>query len=408
MSTLLEHPQAQALLDQTDVAPDDVRACARHLTAFIQRYLPFFYREEQRGHADTILRGKLTGLQRKTTEPIASQAGQKRRPLQHFVGAGQWDDPTVRMELRRHVREELGDPDAVLVLDNHGVPKQGQDSCGVYRQWCGRLGKVENCQVGYFLAYAAVRGRTLLDARLYLPRERADDGGHRRKTYVPKDVVFQEGWRIGLELLRTSGRELPHGWVTGDDEFGRASALRAQLRLDGERYVLDVPSNTLVRDLSSRRPPARADGRERLPQFERAEVWAARQPKGRWRTFRLGAGEKGPRVVRALQQRLQTKDEDGCVGPRAAGGDPQLREEAANVVHAEQRRQRSAAGRGGAGARGAARRGAVIRGREPGGGTEPLRGAQLDGLAASHDADPVGPVVLAGRTAVVGGKKIRR
>jgi SRSO17 transposase len=316
MSTLLEHPQAQALLDQTDVSPDDVRACARHLTAFIQRYLPCFYRDEQRGHADTILRGKLTGLQRKTTEPIATQAGQKRRPLQHFVGAGQWDDPTVRTELRRHVREELGDPQAVLVLDNHGVPKQGQDSCGVGRQWCGRLGKVENCQVGYFLAYAAPRGRTLIDARLYLPRERADDGRHCRKTYVPEDVVFQEGWRIGLELLRTSGRELPHGWVIGDDEFGRASALRAQLRLDGERYVLDAPGNTLVRDLSSRRPPARAEGRQRLPRFERAEVWAARQPKGRWRTFRLGDGEKGPRVVRALQQRLQTKDEDGCVGPR--------------------------------------------------------------------------------------------
>src|SRR6202023_3419484 len=155
MSTLLEHPQAQALLDQTDVAPDDVRACARHLTAFIQRYLPFFYRAEQRGHADTILRGKLTGLQRKTTEPIASQAGQKRRPLQHFVGAGQWDDHAVLAELRRHVREELAHPEAVLVLDNHGVPKQGDDSCGVARQWCGRLGKVDNCQVGYFLAYTA-------------------------------------------------------------------------------------------------------------------------------------------------------------------------------------------------------------------------------------------------------------
>ena len=129
-------------------------------------------------------------------------------------------------------------------------------------------------------------------------------------------MVFQEGWRIGLELLRSSGRELPHGWVIGDDEFGRAGALRAQLRLDGERYVLDVPCNTSVRDLSSRRPPARAEGRERLPPFERAEVWAARHPKGRWRTFRLGDGEKGPRRVRALQQRLQTKDGDGCVGPR--------------------------------------------------------------------------------------------
>jgi hypothetical protein len=132
----------------------------------------------------------------------------------------------------------------------------------------------------------------LIDVRLYLPRERADDGRNRRKTHVPKDVAFREGWRIGLDLLRTGGRELPHGWVIGDDEFGRASALRAQLRRDGERYVLDVPCNTLVRDLSSRRLPPRAEGRERRPPFERAEVWAARQPKGRWRTFRLGDGEK--------------------------------------------------------------------------------------------------------------------
>ena len=80
--------------------------------------------------------------------------------------------------------------------------------------------------------------------------------------------------------------------------------------------MLNVPGNTFVRDLSSRRPPARAEGRERLPPFERAEAWAARQPKGRWRTFRLGDGEKAPRLVRALQQRPQTKDEDGRVGPR--------------------------------------------------------------------------------------------
>src|SRR5947209_13567250 len=182
MSTILEHPDAQALLDQTDVAPATVRACPRHLTAFVQRYLPFFYRDEQRRHADTVLRGKLTGLHRKTTEPIANQARQKRRPLQHFVGAGRWHDHAVRAELRCHVREELADPDAVLVMDNHGVPKKGDDSCGVGRQWCGHLGKLDNCQVGYVLAYAAPRGRALVDARLYLPAERAADPTHRTKT----------------------------------------------------------------------------------------------------------------------------------------------------------------------------------------------------------------------------------
>lgn len=316
MSTLLEHPEAQALLDQTDLSAADVHACARDLTAFLNRYLPLFYRDEQRRHADTLLRGKLTGLQRKTTEPIATQAGHKRRPLQHFVGAGQWHDHTIRTELRTHVREELADPDAVLILDNHGVPKKGDDSCGVARQWCGRLGKVDNCQVGYFLAYAAPRGQALVDCRLYLPEERAADRPHRHKTYVPESIPFQEGWRIGLELLRGAGRELPHAWVVGDDEFGRASAFRAQLRLDGECYVLDVPYNTLVRDPSTRRPPSRPGGQPRRPLFEGAATWAARQPKGRWRKFRLPGGEKGPLEVKALQQRMQTKDEDGCAGPR--------------------------------------------------------------------------------------------
>jgi SRSO17 transposase len=316
MSTILEHPTAQTLLDQTDVSPDTLRDCADQLTTFVARYLPLFLRSEQRCHADTILRGKLTGLQRKTTEPIAANANQKRRPLQLFVGAGAWDDQVVLTELRRHVRQQLADNNAVLVLDNHGVPKQGTESCGVARQWCGRLGKVDNCQVGYFLAYVAPRGKALVDARLYLSKERANDSEHRTKTYVPKDVAYQDGWRIAVDLVLNSGKELPHAWVVGDDEFGRASECRQLLRLHKERYVLDVPSNTLVRDLSERRPPAQAGGRERLPLFERVEVWAARQPKKRWRTITRPGGTKGPRKVKALQQWVQTKEEDGRVGGR--------------------------------------------------------------------------------------------
>src|SRR3954463_12276402 len=100
MSTILEHPDAQALLADAEVDPASLRGCGRHLTAFLARYLPLFYRVEQRRHADTILRGKLTGLQRKTTEPIARQAHQQRRPLQLFVGAGAWDDHALRAELR--------------------------------------------------------------------------------------------------------------------------------------------------------------------------------------------------------------------------------------------------------------------------------------------------------------------
>src|SRR5262249_4224625 len=110
---------------------------------------------------------------------------------------------------------------------------------------------------------------------------------------------------------------VPHGWVTGDDEFGRASAFRAQLRLDGERYVLDVPCNTLVGDLSARHPAARPGRRARLPAFGRGAAGAAAAPAGRGGGVRGRDGANGPLQVRAVQQGVQTKDEDGCVGPRA-------------------------------------------------------------------------------------------
>lgn len=312
---ILEHPDAQALLADANLSAAAVRSCAEHLEAFVARYLPRFPRKEHRGHARTLLRGKLTGLQRKTTEPIATQAGQKRRPLQLFVGAGGWDDDPVRAELRRHVAEELADPDGVWVLDGSAFPKKGTQSCGVGRQWCGRLGKVENCQVGVFLGYASRRGKALLDARLYLPKDWAEDPRRRAETYVPEGVVFQEGWRIALDLLEAARAGLPAGWVTGDDEFGRCSELRAQLRLRRRRYVLDVPCHTLVRDPQERQPAARPGGQPRRPEFERVDRWAGRQPKGRWRTVKVRDGEKGPLQVKVLVATVQTRDDDGCVGP---------------------------------------------------------------------------------------------
>src|ERR1043165_9504736 len=305
MSTpILEHPKAQELLAQTEVQPGTVSSCAQHLSRFINRYLPFFYRPEQRKHAEVILKGKLTSLKRKTTEPIAIEQDLKRRPLQQFVGQGGWRDEKVLAEQRRHVKAELGEPDGALVMDNSGFPKKGTESCGVARQWCGCLGKVDNCQVGVFLGYVAERGKALLDCRLYLPEERANDPKHCKKTYVPKETVFQEKWRIGLELVRTSGQEVPHGWVVGDDEFGRVIELRQELRTDVQRYVLDIPCNTSVRDLS----------KGKSARFERVDQWAAGQSKKRWKKIRLSGGEKGPREVRVLQQMMQTKDEEQRIG----------------------------------------------------------------------------------------------
>ena len=313
---LLNHPDAQALLADAEVSADDVRACLNRLNAFAERYLPRLHRSEQRAHALTILQGKFSALQRKTTEPIATQAGQKRRPLQLFVGAGGWQDRPLLDELRRHVGEELADREAVFVLDPSGFAKKGDDSCGVARQWCGRLGKVDNCQVGVFLAYASRHGKALLDSRLYLPLERAADAKHRAKTYVPQDVTFQEKWRLGLELLDRARTALPGRWVAADDEFGRSSEFRGELRWRRLKYVLDVPCNTLVRDLSERRPPRQPGGKARRPAFQRADQWAARQPAGCWRTVKVRDGEKGPLRVKVLVRLVQTKDEDGRVGGR--------------------------------------------------------------------------------------------
>jgi SRSO17 transposase len=313
---LLKHRDAQALLADAQVSAADLHACTDQLQAFVARYLPRFYRAEQRPHARTILRGKLTGLQRKTTEPIASQAGEFRRPLQVFVGAGGWDDQAVLGELRQHVGEELADAEAVFILDASAFPKQGTASCGVARQWCGRLGKVDNCQVGVFLAYAAPRGGTLLEGRLYLPEDWAADAERRAQTYVPPAVTFQEKWRIGLELLDRARATLPGRWVVGDDELGRCSPLRAELRQRRLTYVLDVPCNTLVRAVSERRPPARPGGAVQRPALDRVDQWVARQPAGRWRTVTVRDGEKGPLRLKVLLATVQTKDEAGHVGAR--------------------------------------------------------------------------------------------
>src|SRR6187455_278767 len=112
--SLLEHPQAQALLADTEVTSADVRGCRDRLAKFLKRYLPLFYRDEQRDLAQVVIQGKLSSLQRKTAEPIAYAADRERKPVQHFVGAGKWDDEAVTAELRQHVREEIGDPDGIF------------------------------------------------------------------------------------------------------------------------------------------------------------------------------------------------------------------------------------------------------------------------------------------------------
>ena len=313
--SVLEMPEARSLLEDAVLEPGRISGCRQRMARFIGRYLPLFYRQEQRGNALLVMQGLLSGLERKTCEPIARAAGVPRKPIQFFVGNGKWDDEAVMTELRVHVAQALADPEAVLVIDGSTFPKKGKASCGVGRQWCGRLGKVENCQSGVFLTYAAAKGHAMVDRRLYLPKDWAKDAARRKRCHVPTKVAFQEKWRTALDMIQGHGCNLPHRWITGDDEFGRVVELRRLLRQRNESYLLDVPCTTPVRDLERRRPPRGKSRRPKEVPFCRADVWAARQPAGKWQRLKVRDGEKGPLMVEAIERRVRTRDENRHVGP---------------------------------------------------------------------------------------------
>jgi SRSO17 transposase len=313
MPPLLEHPDAQALLADAVLTPEQIEDLASHIEPFLERYLPLFQRAEQRTNGRLILQGKLSALSRKTCEPIAHAFGVRRENLQDFVGSSPWDDRAILDELHRHVTEVWGDAQGVLIGDGTAFPKKGTHSCGVKRQYCGRLGKVENCQLGIFVGYAGRRGHTLLEHRLFLPPEWADDADKRAKAGVPEDVVYKETWEILLDEIDRC-RDVPHAWFTCDSEFGRVNAFRAGLRQRGERYVVAVREDLRIRDLHEPAPPRRGTtGRLPVAPIRSAQEWAERQAVEGWQQFNIRDGEKGPLRVEAVQTWVQTF-EDTALG----------------------------------------------------------------------------------------------
>jgi SRSO17 transposase len=208
-------------------------------------------------------------------------------------------------ELVRQMGAELGEPDGILVLDPSAFPKKGNASVGVQRQWCGRLGKKDNCQVGIYLGYVSRREQALVDMRLYLPREWATDKKRRKKAGVPREVRFQTRHELALEMLDQRGPLLPHAWITGDDEMGRCSWFRKELRARGEGYLLAVPSNTLVRDLTADPPIGSGRERRRRVPFVRVDCWRAALAEEVWQTVEVRDGEKGPVVVQMARTLVQ-------------------------------------------------------------------------------------------------------
>jgi len=228
-------------------------------------------------------------------------------PLQWFIGMSKWDDQPLREELSRQIARDLGDPEGVLVFDPSAFPKSGRDSVGVARQWCGRLGKIENCQVAIYLGYVSCHEHTLVDMRLFLPREWTDDKARMKKAGVPKGTKFRTRHKLSLEMLDQHGAQLPHRWVTGDDEMGRPYWFRRDLQQRGEQYLLAVPSNTTTRDLEVEPLTGSGQGRPPNRPWVRVDKWLAAQPAEAWATIDVRDGAKGALIVEILKRRVAAR-----------------------------------------------------------------------------------------------------
>ena len=262
----------------TDV--NEVEGWARGLDELAGRLTPRFKRVEPRRRTLAYLRGLLAPVQRKNGWQLAEAAGDRTPDgMQDFLGRMRWDAEAVRDDLRAYVVEHLGDPDAVLVLDETGFVKKGTKSVGVQRQYSGTAGRVENCQVGVFLGYASRKGHALIDRALYLPEGWAADPGRRAGAGVPAAGAFATKPKLGLRMLeRALDAGVPCAWVAGDSVYGADRALRRRIEARGGLgYVLAVTSGQ------------RLGGR-------RVDAWAAGVPAEGWCRLSAGEGSKGPRL----------------------------------------------------------------------------------------------------------------
>jgi len=285
------------------------------LENFLEPFVDCLREAEQKAHARSYVTGLLSDLKRKNVESVAYLHDQDRLPLQKFIGCSPWDHPPLLREVARQVGAELGAADGVIVFDPSAHPKKGTESVGVQRQWCGRLGKIDNCQVGVYMGYVSPIEQALVDVRLYLPESWASDKKRRKKAGVPKEVRFQTRHELALTMLDENGPLLPHRWVSGDDEMGRSSCFRRELQGRNERYLLMVPSNTLVRDLEAEPPPYGGRGPRPQVPFVRVDRWAAAQPSRAWTTIEIRPGAKGPLIVEAIKRRVSAKTDRRRTGP---------------------------------------------------------------------------------------------
>ena len=244
--------------------------------------MPHFARREARRHAWAYIRGLLSPVERKNGWQLAEVNGDATPyGLQHLLGRARWDAAAVREDLRTYLVESIGDPQAVLVLDETGFLKKGQQSAGVARQYSGTAGRIENCQIGVFLAYASRQSHALLDCALYMPQAWTNDRERCKRAGLPEQHLFATKPQLARQMLqRAFDARVPAAWVTGDSVYGNDRHLRMWLEEHERAHVLAVSGKEYV---------------WRAGQQQQVKTILATLATEAWYRLSAGDGAKGPR-----------------------------------------------------------------------------------------------------------------
>lgn len=260
----------------------EITSWAEQLTEVAERIGPRFLRSEPRQQALAYLQGLLSSVERKNSWQLAEQAGDPAPyRVQHLLGRAVWEADEVRDDLQAYVCEHLADAEGVLIVDETGFLKKGEQSVGVQRQYSGTAGRIENCQIGVFLAYAAARGHTFLDRALYVPEEWAGNQPRRRAAGIPKEIRFATKPALARQMIeRALANGVPARWVSGDSVYGNDGKLRLWLEEHQMAHVLGVSGNHFV-TIGWKQQKVSAVAAQCLPED--------------WHRLSAGAGSKGPR-----------------------------------------------------------------------------------------------------------------
>ena len=310
---------------------DQIRRLRPELTRYLNWFDDCFTRPETRGHLRTYVEGQLSDLAEKSCEPIALGAGIPPRNLQEFLATYKWNEDLTRDRLQQIVVRDYSGANSIGVVDETSDVKKGDKTPGVKRQWCGTVGKTENCIVTVHLGYAVDDFHCLIDGELFLPEDWAADRDRCREAGIPDDVVYRPKWRIALELYdRARNHGVVFDWLTFDEGYGGKPEFLRELDARQQLFVAEVPTTFtgwLQEPRVTERPFRRGRGRgrktPRLVAGSRPAISVKNMLKYSpalrdqpWVRYHVKDGQKGPLVWEVKHTRIAIKDENGLPGMR--------------------------------------------------------------------------------------------